>query len=388
MQGTCEEENTSQTNALNKSTDIIQELVSTHEDPSFGPGADALPYAEGMIPSQGNKDNVEIDIDRHIAKQKNEELRYKARYKKLMEVMTKPCTREWPLERSPCEKILGMDDEALGCDHRTQEWNSETVQDVTMVKGYHQDKKENNTNIKPLEGLTEGTIANEAPDEQVNRQWDQRLKEGWWKNAKITIIGENRWKIITEPRHELSIAKRNMLKVIKAPKEDHRRVAAQEHPEMYSREENSWNDAHHSQLIWQLATLRTNTQILTTIIIVKDPARGHNSIAMDCNHVKAIVLLSYEAIIKAPEIAAFTEEHTLSLSNDSGKANADKDTCLALSPHKGLCRQPTEGQMVPSGYQWTNEQFRNSNWLIELMFAALIDPRNDNGIDWLLLETN
>jgi hypothetical protein len=53
--------------------------VSAHEEPSFGPGADALPYEEGMIPSQGNKDNIEINIDCHIAKQKNEELRYKAR---------------------------------------------------------------------------------------------------------------------------------------------------------------------------------------------------------------------------------------------------------------------------------------------------------------------
>ena len=54
--------------ALNKSTDIIQELVSTHEDPSSGLGADALPYEKGAIPSQGNKDNMEINIDRQIAK--------------------------------------------------------------------------------------------------------------------------------------------------------------------------------------------------------------------------------------------------------------------------------------------------------------------------------
>ena len=62
--------------ALNKSADIVQELVSAHEDPSCGPGADALPCAEGAILSQGDKDNMEINIDRHIAKQKNEELRY------------------------------------------------------------------------------------------------------------------------------------------------------------------------------------------------------------------------------------------------------------------------------------------------------------------------
>ena len=91
--------------ALNKSTNIIQEMVSAHEDPSCGPGVDALPCAEGAIPSRGNEDNMEINIDRHIAKQKNEELPYKARYKKLMEAMTKPRTREWPLERSPCETI-------------------------------------------------------------------------------------------------------------------------------------------------------------------------------------------------------------------------------------------------------------------------------------------
>ena len=222
------------------------------------------------------------------------------------------------------------------------------------MKGYHQDKEENNTNTEPSEGLTEETIANEAPDKQVDRQWNECLKEGWWKNAKITVIGESMWKIITKPQHKLSVAKRNMLKVIKAPKESHRKAVAQEHPEKYSKEEINWNDAHHIQLIWQLTTLRTNTQILTTVIIIKDPARGHNSIAMNRDHVKAIVLLPYEAIIKAPEIAAFTGERTLSLSNDSEKANTDKDTCLALSLHKELCRQPTEGQVAPSGHQWTN----------------------------------
>ena len=125
-------------------------------------------------------------------------------------------------------------------------------------------------------------------------------------------------------------------------------------------------------------------QTLPTVIIVKDPARGHNSIAMDCDHIKAIVLLPYEAIIKAPEIAAFTGERTLSLSNDSGKANTDKDTRLALSLHKGLCRQSTEGQVVPSRDQWTNGQFRDLNRLMELVFAAPADPRNSKGINWLL----
>ena len=104
---------------LNKSTDIIQELVSAHEGPSCGPGADALPWAGGVIPSQGNKDNMEIYVDCHIAKQKNEELRYKARHRKLMEVMTKPHAREWPPERSPCKTIPEMDDEALESNHRT-----------------------------------------------------------------------------------------------------------------------------------------------------------------------------------------------------------------------------------------------------------------------------
>ena len=113
--------------ALNKSTDIIQELVSAHRNLSFGPGADALPCAEGVIPSQGNEDNMETNIDRHIAKQKNEELRYKARYKKLMEVITKPRAREWPPERSPSETILRMDDEGLGNSHCTQEWDLKAV---------------------------------------------------------------------------------------------------------------------------------------------------------------------------------------------------------------------------------------------------------------------
>ena len=247
-------------------------------------------------------------------------------------------------------------------------------------KGYYQDKKGNNANIKPLEGLTEETIADEALDEEVNRQWDECLKEGWWKNAKITVIGKRMWEIITEPQHKPSIAKCDMLKVVKAPKENHRRAATQEHPEKYSKEENNWNDAHHSQLIWQLMTLRTNAQT----IIVKVPARGHNSIAMDCNHIKAIALLPYEAIIKAPKIAALAEEWTLPLSNDSKRAIADRDTCFALSPHKGLCGRLIEDQVMPSRDQWANGQFRNSNQLMELMFAALTDPRNSRGINWLL----
>ena len=171
---------------------------------------------------------MEINIDRHITKQKNEELRYKARYKKLMEAMTKPRAREWPLERSPCETIqaryrklmevmtkphtrewppegsphettLEMGDEVLGRNHRTQEWDSKAAQDITTVKGDHQDKEENNTDIEPSEELTKETIASKAPDEQVDRQSNECLKEDWWKNTKITVIGESMWKIITEP---------------------------------------------------------------------------------------------------------------------------------------------------------------------------------------------
>ena len=223
-----------------------------------------------------------------------------------MEVMIKPHAREWPPEMSPHETILEMGDEALGSNHRIQEWDSKAVQDTTTVKGHHQDKKKNNT--EPLEGLTEETIASKAPDKQVDKQWNECLKEGWWKNAKITVIGENMWKIIMNPQHKLSVTKRNVLKIVKAPKENHRRATALEHPERHSRKEIGWNDAHHSQLTWQLAALRTNVQTLPHIIIVKDPTRGRNSIAMDHGHVKAIVLLPYEAIIKAPEIAAFTGE--------------------------------------------------------------------------------
>ena len=45
------------------------------------------------------------------------------------------------------------------------------------------------------------------------------------------------WKIITEPWNKLSIAKCNMLKVVKASKKDHRRAMAQECLEKYSKEE-------------------------------------------------------------------------------------------------------------------------------------------------------
>ena len=318
---------------------------------------------------------MEINIDRHIAKQKNEELRYKARYKKLMKAMTKPHAREWPLERSPCEAIqiryrklmevmtkpraresppegspcetiLETGDEVLGRNHHTQEWDSKAVRDATTVKRDHQDKEEDNTNTEPSEGLIEETIADEAPDKQVDRQWNECLRVGWWKNAKITDIGESMWKVITKPRHELSVAKCNMLKIVKAPKENHRRAAAQEHPEKHSKEEINWNDAHHSQLIWQPPELKTNMQTLPIIIIiitVKDPARGHNSNTTNHDHVKAAVLLPYEAIIKAPEIAALMKGQTLSLSDNSRRKNTDKDTRLALLPHKGLCRQSTEG---------------------------------------------
>ena len=106
---------------------------------------------------------------------------------------------------------------------------------------------------------------------------------------------------------------------------------------------------------------------------------------MDCDHVKAVVLLPYEAIIKAPEITTLMEGWMLSLSNNSRRENTDKDACLALSPHKGLHRQSTEGQVVPSGYQWTNGRFKNSNQLMELMFAALDGSKSDKGTNWPLL---
>jgi hypothetical protein len=93
--------------------------------------------------------------------------------------MTKPCAREWPPEGSLCETILEMGDEVLGRNHHTQEWDSKAVQDATMVKGHHQGKKENNTDTEPSEGLTEETIASKAPDEQVDRQWNEHLKKGW-----------------------------------------------------------------------------------------------------------------------------------------------------------------------------------------------------------------
>ena len=79
-------------------------------------------------------------------------------------------------------------------------------------------------------------------------------------------------------------------------------------------------------------------QTLPTVIIAKNLARGHNSITMNHDHIKAAVLLPYEAIIKAPEIAVLTEGWMLSLSNNSRRENTDKDTRFALSLHKGLCR--------------------------------------------------
>ena len=176
-----------------------------------------------------------------------------------------------------------------------------------------------------------------------------------------------------------------MLKVIKTPKENHRRAAAQEHPEKHSKEETNWNDAHHSQLIWQLAALKTNVQTLPTVIIIKDPAKGYNSITINHDHVEAAALLPYEAIIKAPETAMLTEGWTLSLSNNSRRESTDKDAHFAPSPHKGPCKQPTKGQAVLSRDQWANGWFRNSNRLMELMFAALADPKDSKGINWLLL---
>ena len=44
---------------------------------------------------------------------------------------------------------------------------------------------------------------------------------------------------------------------------------------------------------------------------------------MNHRHIKAVILLPYEAIIKAPEIAALTEEWMLSSNNDSERAITD-----------------------------------------------------------------
>ena len=227
-----------------------------------------------------------------------------------------------------------MNDENLQHDHHTQEWDLKAAQDITAISGHHQKRRDNSTNI--------------------SRQWNECLKENWWKDNKITVMGEHIWKITTGPQYRLSTTKCNMLKIDKAPKKDHGRAMSQKHLEKYSKEEIDWNDAHHSHLIWQLATLRTSVQTLLTVI-ARNPARDHNSIATNCNHIEAVVLLPYEAIIKAPEIATFLGEQTLSPSNGSERAITDRDTCLALSPHKGLCKQPMEGQMMPSRHQWTSK---------------------------------
>jgi hypothetical protein len=44
-----------------------------------------------------------------------------------------------------------------------------------------------------------------------------------------------------------------------------------------------------------------------------------------------------------------------------------------------------EGQMVPSRHQWTDEWFRDTNQLMELVLKALSNPRNNNGTNWSLL---
>ena len=103
----------------------------------------------------------------------------------------------------------------------------------------HQKGRDNNIDTEPLEGPTEGTITNEAPNKQVGRQWNGCLKESWWKDTKITTIGEHMWKIITEPQYRLSTTKHNMLKINKAPKKDHGGTVIQKHPEKYSKEENN-----------------------------------------------------------------------------------------------------------------------------------------------------
>ena len=210
------------------------------------------------------------------------------------------------------------------------------------MKGHHQDRRDNNTNTKPLEGLTEETIADEAPNKQVSRQWNECLKENWWKDTKITIMGEHMWKIITEPWYRLSAAKHNMLKVIKTPKEDHRRAVIWKHPEKYLKEEINWNNAQYSQLIWQLVALRTNEQTLLTVIL-KDPTRGHNSIVTDHNHIKAVALLPYEAIIKALEIATFPGKWML---------------CPSNCRQRHLSCPVTTQRTMQTTNEWTNDAFQ------------------------------
>ena len=136
--------------------------MSAHSDPLFGLGVDALPYAEGVISSQGSKDNIEIDINHHIAKQKNAELQHKARHKKLLEVITKPCAGEQPLEGSPYETVTRIDNEGLGYNHHTREWDSRVIQSATTMEEHHQERKDNSANIDPLEGFTEEAITDEA----------------------------------------------------------------------------------------------------------------------------------------------------------------------------------------------------------------------------------
>ena len=92
--------------------------------------------------------------------------------------MTKPHAREWPLKKSPCKTIPEMNDEGLGHNHHTQEWDSEVVQNDTTIGENHQGRKDNSTNIEPLERLTERTIADKTPNKQVSRQWNKCLKEG------------------------------------------------------------------------------------------------------------------------------------------------------------------------------------------------------------------
>ena len=87
--------------------------MSACSDPPFGLGVDALPYAEGTISSQESKDNIEININHHITKQKNAKLCHKARHKKFLEVMTKSYAGKQLLEGSLHETILGMSDEDL-----------------------------------------------------------------------------------------------------------------------------------------------------------------------------------------------------------------------------------------------------------------------------------
>jgi len=135
-----------------------------------------------------------------------------------------------------------------------------------------------------------------------------------------------------------------------------------------SRGYNICSDTSLSQLI----APRTNMQDLQIGIINDD-------------YIETTVLLPYEAIIKAPEIATLFKGYVLSPDRVSSKAIIGKNACLALSLLKKLCKRLKKGQVELLAYRQTDKWAEETNQSVETALRIFDKSRQNNWSEWLPL---